>query len=63
MRNEFGQMALYPDVRIGLRGNIYTIEFEIDPRKCDTFNVLATFLAQFNESSDFRLVKNHTMKQ
>lgn len=27
MQREFGQMAIYPEVKITMRGNIYSIEF------------------------------------
>lgn len=49
LQQEFGQMAIYPEVRISMRGNTYIVEFEIDPRKCDTFAVLASFLSFFQD--------------
>jgi hypothetical protein len=63
MEREFGQMALYPEVKVRQRGNTYSIEFEIDPRKCEVFGVLASFLQQFSKEEGFRLVGNNTMKQ
>jgi hypothetical protein len=63
LQQEFGQMAIYPEVRINTRGNTYIVEFELDPRKCDTLAVLASFLACFQDANDFRLISNNTVKQ
>ena len=56
-------MALYPEVRISMRGNTYIVEFELDPRKCDNFAVLASFLSHFQNPSEFRLTNSNSVKK
>lgn len=46
-----------------MRGNTYSIEFEIDPRKCEIFSILATFMQHFTKDDGFKIVDNNTIKK
>jgi hypothetical protein len=44
MRRYYGQLTVYPEIKITTQGNTYIIEFEIDQRKCDGIDVVSSFL-------------------
>ena len=48
-------MTVYPEIKYDIRGNTYTVQFEIDQRKCDIFELLTNFFSVYNGSKDFRV--------
>ena len=48
-------MTVYPEIKYDIRGNTYTVQFEIDQRKCDIFELLTNFFSVYNGSKNFRV--------
>ena len=62
MRRHYGQLTVYPEIKITTHGNTYIIEFEIDQRKCDGIDVVSAFLETFKSSSNFTISGGNSLK-
>ena len=58
-------MTVYPEIKYSLRGNTYTVEFEIDQRKCNIFDLIAKFFTLYNSTTDgsFKILDMKTLSQ
>lgn len=55
LRNQYGQLSVYPEIKYDLRGNCYTVQFEIDQRKTDIFMLLTKCLTVYTNEKGFRI--------
>ena len=63
MRKAYGQLTVYPDIKISTHGNTYIIEFQVDQRKCDGIDIVSAFLETFKSSSDFKISGGGSVKE
>lgn len=63
MRKAYGQLTVYPEIKITTHGNTYLIEFEVDQRKCDGIDIMSAFLETFKSSSDFKINGGGSVKE
>lgn len=56
LRNQYGQLSVYPEIKYDLRGHCYTVQFEIDQRKTDIFLLLTKCLTHYNNEKGFRIL-------